>query len=130
MTLNEYILIHQNKSEEKKIDFVTYLYKLMDKYKFDKPQDLYNKANITKQSWSAIVSGKCNPSLQTCIKIVFAMRLTNHECKYLLKKAGYTLPSSNKYALIIRYCIDNNIYDIYQLNDYLEEYGYTKSLII
>ena len=130
MTLNEYINMHQSKSEEKKVDFVAHLYKLMDKYGYDKPQDLYKKANITKQSWSAIISGKCNPSLITCIKIVFAMELTNHECKYLLKKAGYTLPSSNKYALIIRYCIDNKIYDIYQLNDYLEEYGYTKSLII
>ena len=57
------------------------------------------------------------------------MKLSNYECKYLLKKAGYTLPTSSKYALIIRYCIENRIYDIYKLNDYLEEYGYTNSLI-
>ena len=129
MTLKEYININQGTSEEKRISFVEYLYKMMDKYGYSKPQDLYNKANITKQSWSVIISGKCNPSLNTCIKIVFTMKLTNHECKYLLKKAGYTLPTSSKYALIIRYCIDNKIYDIYQLNDYLEEYGYIDSLI-
>ena len=128
MTLKEYIDKNQGASEEKRISFVDYLYKMMDKYGYDKPQDLYNKADITKQSWSAIISGKCNPSLNTCIKIVFAMKLSNHECKYLLKKAGYTLPTSSKYALIIRYCIDNKIYDIYKLNDYLEEYGYTDSL--
>ncbi len=129
MELNEYIRMHQGASDEKRVSFVEYLYYLMDKYKYTKAQDLYNKANITKQLWSAIISSKCNPSINTCIKIVFAMKLTNHECKYLLKKAGYTLPSSSKYALIIRYCIENKIYDIYKLNEYLEEYGYTKSLI-
>ncbi len=129
MTLKEYIETNQSVSEEKRVSFVTYLYALMDKYGYSKASDLYDKANITKQSWSAIISGKCNPSLSTCIKIVFTMGLTNRECKYLLKKAGYTLPTSSEYALIIRYCIENKIYDIYELNKYLEEYGYTKSLI-
>ena len=129
MTLEEYIRDKQSRSKEKKDDFVDYLYYLMDKYGYEKSQDLYNKANISKQSWSAIISKKCNPSLNTCIKIVFTLRLNNHECKYLLKKAGYTLPSSSKYALIIRYCIENKIYDLYILNQYLTEYGFTKSLI-
>lgn len=129
MTLDEYIIFKQNRNDEKRYTFVSYLYYLMDKYKYIKAQDLYKKANISKQSWSQIISEKCNPSLNTCIKIVFAMGLTNHECKYLLKKAGYTLPSSSKYALIIRYCIDNKIYDIYELNEYLLQYGYEKSLI-
>ena len=48
----------------------------------------------------------------------------------VLKKAGYTLASSNKYALIIRYAIENKIYDIYEVNKLLEEYGYSDSLII
>lgn len=129
MTLNEYIQFKQSKTREKQSDFVEYLYLMMDKYGYSKSSDLYTKANISKQSWSSIVSKKCNPSLSTCIKIVFALKLQNRECKYLLKKAGYTLPSSNKYALIIRYCIENEIYDLYELNKYLIEYGYTKSII-
>ena len=129
MTLKEYLEEKQARSKEKKTDFVEYLYLMMDKYGYDKPQELYTKANVSKQSWSAIISQKCNPSLNTCIKIIFTLKLTNHECKYLLKKAGYTLPSSSKYALIIRYCIEKGIYDLYQLNQYLTEYGFTKSLV-
>ena len=126
--LKDYIKKHKQ-NKEKSLDFVTYLYQLMDKYGYDKNSDLYNKANISKQSWSLIVSGQVSPSLKTLIKIIFALHLDNHECKYLLKKAGYTLASSSNYALIIRYCLENKIYDLSKLNDYLVEYGYGDDLI-
>ena len=126
--LKEYIAKHKV-NKEKADDLVTYLYQLMDERGFDKNSDLYNKANITKQSWSLIISGKVAPSLKTIIKIVFALKLNNHECKYLLKKAGYTLSSSSNYALIIRYCIENKIYDLSALNDYLIQNGYEDDLI-
>jgi DNA-binding phage protein len=127
--LDSYIEQHI-KTKEKTIGFVEYLYSLLDKYKIDNPADVYNKANISRQLWSSIISEKSNPSLNVCLKIVFAMKLNNHECKYLLKKAGYTLASSNKFALIIRYAIEYKIYDINEVNDLLEEYGYGDSLII
>lgn len=128
-TLEQFINKHRS-NKEKTVSFVEYLYSLMDKYGFDKNPDLYNKANITRQNWSSIISDKSHPSLNTCLKIAFALRVDNHECKYLLKKAGYTLASSNKYALIIRYCIENKIYDIYEVNKLLEDNGYSDSLII
>lgn len=128
-TLEQFINNHQS-SKEKTSSFVEYLYSLMDKYGFDKNSDLYNKANITKQLWSSIISNKSHPSLNVCLKLAFALQVDNHECKYLLKKAGYTLASSNKYALIIRYCIENKIYDIYEVNKLLEANGYSDSLII
>ena len=127
--LEEFIKEH-SKTEEKTVGFVEYLYSLLDKYGYTNSADLYNKANITRQSWSTIISGKSNPSLNTCLKIVFALHLNNHECKYLLKKAGYTLASSNRYALIIRFAVEHKIYDIYEVNELLSENGYEDSLII
>lgn len=126
--LKEYIKRHKV-NKDKSSDFATYLYQLMDKYGYDKNSDLYNKANISKQSWSLIISGKVVPSPKTVIKIVFALHANNRECKYLLKKAGYTLASSSDYALIIRYCIENNIYDLSVVNDYLSEFGCDDFLI-
>ena len=128
-TLEEFIKKHQ-KNKEKTSSFVEYLYQLMNKYGIDNPSDIYNKANISRQLWSSIISEKSHPSLNVCIKIALTMKINNHECKYLLKKAGYTLASSNKYALIIRYAIENKIYDINEVNKLLEDNGYSDSLII
>ena len=120
--LEAYIKEHQSIDEKSKT-FIQYLYFLMDKYKIDNPADIYRKAFISRQLWSSIISNKSVPSLNVCVKIALSMHLNNHECKYLLKKAGYTLASSNRFALIIRYCIENNIYDIVYVNKMLIENG-------
>ena len=119
-SLKEFIKKHKANTEKAK-DFVDYLYELMDKHGFDKNSDLYNKANISRQLWSSVISKKSEPSLNFTLKLVFTLHLNNHECKYLLKKAGFTLASSSDFALVIRYCIENKIYDIQKVNDYLEE---------
>lgn len=126
--LNQFIQKHKA-NKEKSSSFVEYLYFLMDKYGFANASDLYNKANISRQLWSSIISNKSNPSLNVCLKIIFTLHVNNHECKYILKKAGYTLASSNNFALIIRYAIENKIYDINKVNDLLEKNGYEDSLI-
>ena len=123
-TLKEYIDKHEANKERSK-SFVEYLFYLMKKHGFNKDADLYNKANISKQLWSSIISGKSKPSLGTSLKIVFALHASNRECKLLLKKVGYTLSSSSRLSLIIRYCLENEIYDLIEVNNYLEEYGYT-----
>ncbi len=122
MTLEEYISKHQQ-NKEKSESFVDYLYELMNKYKIVNPADIYNNVLISRQLWSSIISGKSSPSLKFCVKIALGMHLNNHECKYLLKKAGFTLSSASKFALIIRYSIEYKIYDIYQVNEMLINNG-------
>ena len=122
-SLEQFIKKHRS-NKEKSLSFYSYLLELMDKYGFDKNSDLYDKANISRQYWSKLINKERQPSLETTLKIVFALKLTNQECKYLLKKAGYTLASSSTYALIIRYSIENKIYDLNKVNDLLEEHGF------
>ena len=40
----------------------------------------------------------------------------------MLNSAGYSL-SNSKFDLVITYCLDNNIYDINIINDYLYTYS-------
>lgn len=127
MDLADYIAFHKE-NKEKSCDLVEYLYYLMDNHGLSAPE-LYNKANLSRQLYSSIISGKSKPSLPTLIKIAFALRLNTHECKLLLKKTSYTLSSSSTYSLIVRYCIENGIYDLNALNRYLSAYGYEDRLI-
>lgn len=123
-----YIEKHQS-NQERSSSFIDYLYLMMEKYGFDKASDLYNKANISRQLWSSLISEKSHPSLEICIKLVFALKLNNRECKLFLKKAGFTLCSASKYSLIIRYALKHKIYDLNELNKILKEFGYQDSLI-
>lgn len=127
--LELYIKDHQQ-SDEKSSSFVDYLYTLMNKYNIDNAADIYNKVSISRQLWSSIISEKSIPSINVCVKIALAMHLNNHECKYLLKKAGYTLSSNNRFNLIIRFCIEHKIYNIYEVNSLLKEHGCEDSLLI
>ena len=120
--IDDYIKRHVA-NKEKSQDFVDYLLQLMEKHGFKNDPDLYNKANISRQSWNAIINRKVEPQLNTALKIIFALEADNHECKYLLKKIGITLASSSKFALVVRYCIENKIYDLYEVNKFLEQQG-------
>ena len=103
--LEKFIKEHQE-IPEKKDTFLEYLFHLMDKYGYEKSSSLYQKAGISRQLFSSLISEKSYPSLNVCLKLALALECSNHECKYLLKKAGYTLSSSSKYSLIIRYCFE------------------------
>ena len=128
-TLEQYIEKHEA-NEEKSISYIDYLYSLLRKYGYiDKPSKMYGKVAISRSLWSSVISGKSNPSLNFTLKVVFGLHCTNHECKYLLKKAGFTLASSSRFALIIRYCLENKIYDLLEVNTYLMKYGYYEQLI-
>ena len=47
-----------------------------------------------------------------------ALRLGKNDFNKLLNSAGYSL-SNNKFDQVISYCLDNNVYDLSLINDYL-----------
>lgn len=118
----EQFLKDNMKDVDHQMEFIDYFYKLVNKYKVD-GKDIYKRMNMSRQLYSRIISGKVIPSLKSALKLALGIRCNNNECKLLLKKVGYTLPSSNKFALIIRYCFENQIYDYFEINKLLTENG-------
>ena len=84
-----------------------------------KDSEIYKKVDIDRKLFSKI---RCDnnyiPRKNIIIKLCLALELEKDEFNKLLNSAGYSLTSS-KFDQIISYCLDNKVYKLSQVNDYL-----------
>ena len=110
--LNEYLNYKQSKS------FSELLFSYIDKSD-KKDSEIYKKVDIDRKHFSKI---RCNNNYirrrNIIIKLCVALELERDGYNNLLNSAGYSL-SKSKFDRILSFCIDNKIYDMNQINDYL-----------
>ena len=112
--------LSHNKSE----NFNDLLFSFIDE-KGCKDSEIYKKVDIDRKLFSKIrCSSDYIPRKNTIIKLCFALELDKVRFNKLLNSAGYCL-TKNKFDLIITYCLDNNIYDLSIINEYLYTYANT-----
>lgn len=66
-------------------------------------------------------SGNCSVEKWEAIAICFGLDLNLSEARALLKTAGYALTNSSKTDLIIRYCFENDVYRLEDINYILKK---------
>lgn len=105
-----------NHNESKSFSEILFLF--IDK-SGHKDSEIYKEVDIDRKLFSKI---RCNdnyiPRKNVIVKLCLALRLKKNDFNKLLKSAGYSL-SNSRFDLVISYCLDNNVYDLYQVNDYL-----------
>ena len=99
------------------------LFKLIDASGMD-DVTVYKKANIDRKVFSRIrCKADYKPSKKTAVAFAVALKLGMQEMLDLLACAGIAFSPSDKFDLIITYCVQHRIYDIFEINAILFEYG-------
>lgn len=90
-----------------------------------KDSEIYKNADIDRKLFSKIrCSNSYIPRKKVIIKLGITLQLEKEDFMRLLQSAGYYLASNNQ-DLIISYCIDNKIYDLDKVNNYLYTHCHT-----
>ncbi|MBR3417262.1 MAG: macro domain-containing protein [Oscillospiraceae bacterium] len=85
--------------------------------------ECYKKANLSKQLFSKIRSKPhYRPQKETAIALALALKLDLESTNALLRTAGLSLSHSSKFDVIIEYFIDRKIYNVFEINEALEQY--------
>lgn len=119
--------LHENRLEERikhtSDTFSQYLMYLIRDKKM-KNAEVWKRAIVDKKVFSKIKNNpNYHPQKLTALCLCVGARLNLDESKSLLARAGYALSPCDKTDIIFSYFIENEIYDMIELDIQLEEHG-------
>lgn len=86
--------------------------------------EVQKRANLDRKAFSKLKCGTTkNPSKATALAFAIALKLSLDDTKDLLSRAGFALSPCSKQDVIVRYFIEHEAYDIYEVNVALFEHG-------
>ncbi len=103
--------------------FQEYLFDIISEKEMSN-SEVYKRSIITKQTFSKIKKNpKYHPDKATAMRLCIGCRLNLNETKALLARAGYALSPCDKRDVIFSYFIENQVFDMIEIDIALEEHG-------
>ncbi len=116
--IDEFINIVKDKQT-----FSQYLFSLIDE-SGESDAEVYTRAGIDRRLFSKIRSNSdYQPSKNTVFALAMSLKLDHTKTSKLLNKAGFEFSNNKLTDIIIMFCIENKIYDLYQVDSFLVEYN-------
>lgn len=86
--------------------------------------EIYRRAGIDRRHFSKIRCDKdYKPKKTTVLALCLALRLDKSKTEELLSLAGYSLSNGDTGDLVVKFCIEREIYDLMEVNDALVYFG-------
>ena len=87
--------------------------------------DLCKRILMDRRLWSKMNTDvEYQPSRETATAICIALHLNVEQAEELLQSAGFTLSATRKQDVVMRYFLQNSIYDVDVINDMLYRFGF------
>lgn len=87
--------------------------------------ELYKKADISRKLFSKIKADpNYHPAFGTITAFALALELSTKEYETFLRSASYSLPLNSYINITLKYCFDNEIYDLNSVNELLYNVAY------
>ena len=103
------------------LSFGEYLFSVIDKKQLN-DVEVYKKVDLDRKVFSKIRIDKMyHPSRETVFKLMLSLQLVLTEAVEMMEFAGYSFDRSSQFDLIVKYCIENKIYDLMSVNELLLE---------
>lgn len=85
----------------------------------------YKKIDMDRRLFSKLSSeaNPYRPEKKTVFKLMIGLELDIEAAQELLEAGGYTFHNFEQYDLIVKYCIENKIYSITKVDEYLVLFG-------
>ena len=104
-----------------------YINKLMREKNLQSCSDIYNRAELSKQTWSNIYSGKNCPTKENARKLVIGLKCTLSEAIELLSYCGLSFVPGNFYDECFLACIKQQRFNMVDVQIFMDNQRKTKS---